>query len=57
MQGYAHLAQEERYHIESLQTEGRSIRRIAERMRRCSTTRLWVECRRIFHADHCAWHA
>ena len=38
MQGYAHLAQEERYHIELMRREGVSIRRIAEGMNRSPST-------------------
>ena len=38
MQGYAHLAQEERYHIEALRKEGRSMRSIAAGMGRCHST-------------------
>ena len=38
MQGYAHLAQEERYHIEMLHKEGRSMRSIAAGMGRCPST-------------------
>ena len=38
MQGYAHLAQEERYHIELMRREGASIRRIAEGMDRSPST-------------------
>ena len=38
MQGYAHLAQEERYHIELMRGEGASIRHIAGGMNRSPST-------------------
>ena len=38
MQGYAHLAQEERYHIELMRRKGASIRRIAAGMNRSPST-------------------
>ena len=38
MQSYAHLAQEERYHLEMMRREGISIQRIAAGMNRSPST-------------------
>lgn len=38
MQGYAHLAQEERYHIQVMRKAGVSIRRLAAGMNRSPST-------------------